>query len=108
MTFVLWVLLLVVVFWIFFPRGAGARFRSYAREIHPYSGLDPKSWDRFLFNMDTLEKNVDSSPDIAAPALYAALENIRDLGLGLRRADDGQYQDDLDAIAEDSLTKVNS
>lgn len=69
------------------------------REVHPYSGLDPKSWERFLSNMDIFERNAETVPDLAAPALYAALENIRDLGLGLRRADDGQYQDDLDDIA---------
>jgi hypothetical protein len=31
--------------------------------------------------------------------LYGAIENIRDLGLGLRRADDEQIRDDLGDIA---------
>ena len=36
--------------------------------------------------------------DDAAGALYAALENIRDLGLGLRRADDTDIQEKLTQI----------
>jgi hypothetical protein len=35
----------------------------------------------------------------AAEALYAATENIRDLGLGLRRSDDGEIKEKLAAIA---------
>lgn len=37
--------------------------------------------------------------DEAATALYAATENIRDLGLGLRRADDTDIQEKLGGIA---------
>jgi hypothetical protein len=37
--------------------------------------------------------------DDAAEALYAAAENIRDLGLGLRRADDADIQEKLAGIA---------
>lgn len=37
--------------------------------------------------------------DEAANALYAATENIRDLGLGLRRADDSDIQEKLAVIA---------
>lgn len=40
-----------------------------------------------------------SDLDAAADALYAACENIRDLGLGVRRADDAHHQEDLDRIA---------
>lgn len=37
--------------------------------------------------------------DDAANALYSASENIRDLGLGLRRADDADIQEKLGSIA---------
>lgn len=37
--------------------------------------------------------------DDAAESLYAATENIRDLGLGLRRADDADIQERLTDIA---------
>ena len=38
--------------------------------------------------------------DDASEALYAATENIRDLGLGLRRADDGDIRESLADVAE--------
>jgi hypothetical protein len=37
--------------------------------------------------------------DDASEALYAATENIKDLGLGLRRADDAEIQEKLGEIA---------
>jgi hypothetical protein len=37
--------------------------------------------------------------DDATEALYAATENIKDLGLGLRRADDSEIQEKLAEIA---------
>lgn len=39
--------------------------------------------------------------DESAKALYAAIENVRDLSLGIRRADDAEYQEDLDTIAKE-------
>jgi len=39
--------------------------------------------------------------DESAAALYAAIENIRDLALGIRRADDADLQEDLDATAKE-------
>jgi len=36
---------------------------------------------------------------VAADALYTALDNIRDMSLGVRHADDGQYQEDLEKVA---------
>jgi hypothetical protein len=41
---------------------------------------------------------VSTRPGDASGALYAALENIRDLGLGLRRADDTDIQEKLTQI----------
>jgi hypothetical protein len=37
----------------------------------------------------------------AAGALYAAVENVRDIGLGLRRADDEQHAQDINRIADE-------
>lgn len=40
-----------------------------------------------------------SRVDDASEALYAATENIKDLGLGLRRADDSEIQEKLAGMA---------
>ena len=39
--------------------------------------------------------------DEAAKALYTAVESIRDLGLGVRRADDSAHQEKLEEIARE-------
>ena len=95
----LWVVLLVLFWWIFFPMGPKARFKKYEKMVHPYSGLDPVNWSRFLDNLHTFEQLASSGIDDAAPALYAAIESIRDLGLGLRRADDAHIQEELAGIS---------
>lgn len=95
----LWVVLLVLFWWIFFPMGPKARFKKYEKMVHPYSGLDPVNWSRFLDNLHTFEQLASSGIDDAAPALYAAIEAIRDLGLGLRRADDAHIQEELAGIS---------
>lgn len=95
----LWVALLILFLWIFFPMGAPARFKKYEQMVHPYSGLDPVNWERFLQNLHTFEQLASTQLDEAAGALYAATENIRDLGLGLRRADDADIQEKLATIA---------
>lgn len=74
--------------------GPPARFKKYEQMVHPYSGLDPVSWRRFLENIRTFERS-----DSNAEALYAATENIKDLGLGLRRSDDVDIQEKLAGIA---------
>lgn len=38
---------------------------------------------------------------MSAGNLYAAIENIRNLGLATRRADDAQIQEDLDVIGNE-------
>ena len=95
----LWVVLLLVFFWIFFPMGAPARFKKYEKMVHPYSGLDPTSWNRFLENLHSFEQLASTQIDESAEALYAATENIKDMGLGLRRADDGDIQEKLARIS---------
>lgn len=45
------------------------------------------------------EQSASTRLDTATEALYAAVESIRDLALGNRRSDDGQYQDELNLIA---------
>lgn len=102
MMLLLWVALLIVLFWIFFPMGPGVRFRKYAVRVHPYSGLDPESWKLFLENLNMFERSVlESNLDEAATRLYATIENIRDISLAVRRADDGEHQEVLDAIANE-------
>ena len=95
----LWVVLLLVFLWIFFPMGPGSRFKKYEALVHPYSGLDPTSWQRFLDNLHTFEQLASTRLDDSTEALYAATENIKDLGLGLRRADDADIQEKLAEIA---------
>lgn len=102
MMLLLWVVLLIVFLWMFFPMGQGSTFKKYEKLVHPYSGLDPESWSRFLNNIRTFQQLVSTPKlDSAANALYAAMENIRDLGLSIRRADDAHHQEDLDKIAMD-------
>lgn len=98
----LWVVLLVTFLWIFFPMGQGVRFKKFEQKVHPYSGLDPESWTRFQSNIHEFERSV-STPELdkAALALYAAVENVRDLGLGLRHADDEHYREDINKIADE-------
>ena len=101
MKLLLWVVLLVVFLWIFFPMGPVARFKKYKEKVHVYSGLDPKSWERFLINLHEFERLASTDHlDESAKALYAAVENVRDLALGIRRADDAEHQEDLDTIAK--------
>ena len=95
----LWVVLLLAFLWTFFPMGPPARFKKYEQMVHPYSGLDPVSWSRFLENLRSFERLVSSQLDDAAEALYAATENIKDIGLGLRRSDDMDIQEKLAGIA---------
>ena len=45
------------------------------------------------------EQSASTRLDTASEALYTAIECIRDLALGNRRSDDGQYQDELNLIA---------
>jgi hypothetical protein len=100
MMLLLWVALLVVLFWIFFPMGPSARFKKYADQVHPYSGLDPDNWRLFLENLNQFEQSVSvSNLDAAADSLYRTIENIRDFGLAIRRADDGHHQEALNSIA---------
>ena len=82
--------------------GPAARFKKYAERVHPYSGLDPENWKLFLENLRLFEQSVSESRlDDAANDLYRTLENIRDIGLAVRRADDGEHQEKLGAIADE-------
>jgi hypothetical protein len=65
--------------------------------VHPYSGLDPGTWQEFKVNIRAYEQEQDVA--VAARQLYAAIENIRNLGLSIRRADDHEHQEKLDDIA---------
>ena len=93
------VALLILILWIVFPKGVKGQFLKYEQAVHPYSGLDPESWKRFLNNMQLFRSKVESDLDLSAKALYTAVENVRDIGLGVRHADDTEYQDRLNGIA---------
>jgi hypothetical protein len=77
---------------LFFPTGRSAVL--FEARVHPYSGLDPKSWSGFLESVRLFDR-LKGTPDLdgAANALYGSLEHIRNLGLG------SDYQEELDAIA---------
>jgi len=82
--------------------GQGERFKKFEHLVHPYSGLDPESWSRFLISIKTFERLVSTNDlDNAAKALYSASEYIRDIGLGIRRSDDGNLKEDLNKIASE-------
>ena len=78
----------------------GRRFLAYEKRVHVYSGLDEATWKEFLLNMKIFEFHLGTaSIDKSAAALYAALENIRNLGLFVERSDDSNYAEELQAIA---------
>jgi hypothetical protein len=95
----LWTVLLLCLFVIFFPNiGFRKNLASrYEREVHPYSGLDPDEWREFKTNIRAFEKEQDV--EVAARQLAAALENIHNLGLSIRRSDDHEHQEKLADIA---------
>ena len=95
----LWIVLLLCLFVILFPNtGFPKTIASrYEREVHPYSGLDPGTWQEFKVNIRAFEREQDVA--VAARQLYAAMESIRSIGLSIRRADDHEHQEKLDEIA---------
>lgn len=99
----MWVALLVIFLWMFFPTGGpGDSFKKYKAAVHPYSGLDPESWNRFLVQLGNFESELKAQDlDVAASSLYRAIENIRDLGLGLQHSDDSHHQEAINRIADD-------
>jgi hypothetical protein len=102
MKLLLWVVLLAVFFWIFFPMGPAARFKKYKERVHVYSGLDPKGWESFLTNIQEFERLASTDQlDDSANALYACVEDVRNLALNIRRADDAEHQDKLNEIANE-------
>ena len=96
----LWAVLLAVFLWIFFPMGPQARFKKYKEQVHVYSGLDPESWQRFLTNIHEFERLASTDQvEGAARALYAGIENVRNLALAVRKSDDTEHQEKLNEIA---------
>jgi hypothetical protein len=49
--------------------------------------------------MSLFRNKLDTDLDLSAKALYTAIENVRDIGLGVRHADDTVYQEKLNEIA---------
>jgi len=87
-----WVVLLVILFWIFFPRVGTTHFHSYVNEVHPYSGLNPELWNLFVYHVTGFEAEVQRNPQLASEHLYRAIDAVKDLALYIERADDGEIQ----------------
>ena len=82
---------------ILFPTFGGKRNR-FLREVHPYSGLDPQTWELLQSHLSEFE-NQHASLEKRANGLYNAIEDVRNLGLFIRRADDHEHQEMLESIA---------
>ena len=82
---------------ILFPTFGGKKSR-FLREVHPYSGLDPRTWELLQSHLAEFE-NHQKSLEQRAGGLYQAIEDIRNLSLFIRRADDHEHQEKLEAIA---------
>jgi hypothetical protein len=95
-----WLILLGLLFFIFFPNIGSQKLLAtrYIRAVHPYSGLDPPTWEQFKLHI----KKFESEPHVADAArhLYLAIESIRTLGLSIRRSDDHGIQEELDHLAD--------
>ena len=85
------------LFVILFPTFGGKKNR-FLREVHPYSGLDPETWDLFQKHLTTFEDS-KLSIEVRAAGLYSAVEDVRNLALFIRRSDDHELQDNLEEIA---------
>ena len=75
MNLFVWILLLVLVLWIFFPRPGSGRFREFEKKFHKYSGLDPDEWMLFRTSLREFDKDLEPGP------LYRAVDHARNLGL---------------------------
>jgi len=93
----LWIILLMCLFVILFPTFGGKKNR-FLREVHPYSGLDPHTWELLQSHLAVFE-NQKASLEQRAGGLYRAIEDVRNLALFIRRADDHEHQDALESIA---------
>jgi hypothetical protein len=76
MKLLVWLVLLITVLWIFFPRPGMGRFRAFEMEAHPYSGLDPNEWKSYLTELRAFDMD-PSKPK----HLYTAIEHLRNMGL---------------------------
>lgn len=89
MNILVWMILLVLVLWIFFPRPGAGRFRSFEDQVHVYSGLDPSEWKLFLTEIRAFDQGLDVAH------LYRAVEHVRNIGLM-----NTNFTDDLNALAD--------
>ena len=63
--------------------------------MHPYSGLDPELFHLFVYHVNGFEVESKKNPELAADHLYRAIDAAKSLGLYIRRADDGEIQDNI-------------
>ena len=64
-----------------YPQRDTDPLRDFQYEAHKYSGLNPELYYRFLNNMKLMKQTLPSSVDTSSYYLYAALENLQDIGL---------------------------
>jgi len=89
MNILVWMLLLVLVLWTFFPRPGAGRFRAFEEKVHTYSGLDPNEWTLFLTEIREFDKGLQ------VEHLYQAVEHVRNLGLM-----NTNFTDELNSLAD--------
>jgi len=89
MNILVWMLLLVLVLWTFFPRPGAGRFRAFEEQVHKYSGLDPNEWKSFLTEIREFDKGLEVGH------LYQAVEHVRNLGLM-----NTNFTDELNSLAD--------
>ena len=93
----LWIILLLCLFVILFPTFGGKKSR-FLREVHPYSGLDPQTWELLQSHLTEFQ-NPTNTLEKRANGLYNAIEDVRNLALFIQRADDHEHQETLESIA---------
>jgi hypothetical protein len=93
--------LLIFLFTIFFPYHPQPleSFQGHIQEVHPYSGLAPEQFRKFVNNLTLCQQLVYTKPKEANAALGEALEAIRELSLYTQRADQDELAVELNAIA---------
>jgi hypothetical protein len=92
------IVLLVVLFWIFFPRTTTTHFHSYINEVHPYSGLNPELFYKFVDQVNQFEQYIKVDARKASENLYGAIDTAKDLGLCTQRQDDGDISEKITEI----------
>jgi len=63
--------------------------KDLQKEIHEYSGVSPDRYMSYITNMDNAMNILRLDPTLSAQYLYAALEDLRNVGLNIPGGDSG-------------------